>query len=167
MKFSLVPLTALLAAANAANYIPTAIADITTGTVALNQTVANWFGGPLGLLPIVAKNNELLDAIHDGTDKVTASDPLDFQGAIDVATSAVALQSDVKDTIDTIIRTKHKFDIYLIVSPIIKSNLKKQKAATADFSKALLSKIPADLQPVAEGLIGEINAQFDRGISAY
>lgn len=168
MQFKALALfAAALSAVQAAQNIPIVLQDVATETIAFNQTVANWWGGPLGLIPIIAKNEELLKTIKDGTGKTQASDPLTFDEALVVAQDTIDLSRDLKSTVDTLISQKPKFSIYLIVNPIIKDSLKKQKAATADLSAAIVDKVPDDLKDVANSLIGDINKQFDRGIAAF
>lgn len=168
MQFkSLALFAAAFSAVQAVQNIPTVLKDVSTETVAFNQTVANWWGGPLGLIPIIAKNNELLNTVKDGTKKAQASDPLDFNTALEVAQDTIDLSNVLKSTVDSLIRQKPKFSIYLIVNAIIKDSLQKQKAATADLSAAIVSKVPDDLKDVANSLIGDVNKQFDRGIAAF
>lgn len=164
MKLSLLFTAAV---AFAATQIPAAIDTITKDTVALNETVAHWNGLPLSLLGIVGKSNSLLNDIKKGTKTAKASDPLTFDEALNVATVTVDLATDVHQTLDTIVRSKPRFDVYLIVSPILKKVLKDQKAATVDFSNAVVSKVPADLQAVAKNLIQPIYDDFDKAIAAY
>lgn len=155
------------AVAFAATQIPAALDTITKDTVALNETVAHWNGLPLSLLGIVGKSNSLLNDIKKGTKTAQASDPLTFDEAISVATGTTDLATDVHQTLDTIVRTKHRFDFYLIVSPILKKVLKDQRAATVDFSNAVIAKVPENLQEVAKNLIQPIYDDFDKAIAAY
>lgn len=164
MKLSLLFTAAV---AFAATQIPAAIDTITKDTVALNETVAHWNGLPLSLLGIVGKSNSLLSDIKKGTKTAKASDPLTFDEALNVATVTVDLATDVHQTLDTIVRSKPRFDVYLIVSPILKKVLKDQKAATVDFSNAVVSKVPENLQAVAKNLIQPIYDDFDKAIAAY
>lgn len=155
------------ATAFAATAIPGAIQTIAKDTVTLNETVAEWRGLPLHLIPIIAKSTHLLDDIKKGTKTAKASDPLTTDEALGVAQDTVDLATTVHETIDTIIATKHKFDFYIIASPILKKMLKDQKAATVTFSNAVVAKVPEELQPIAKELIDPIYADFDRAIAAY
>ena len=164
MKLSLLFTAAV---AFAASQIPAALDSIAKDTVALNETVAHWNGLPLSLLGIVSKSSTLLNEIKKGTKTADASDPLTFDEALSVATGTTALATDVHQTLDTIVATKKKFDFYLIVSPILKKTLKDQRAATVDFSDAVIAKVPENLREVAKNLIQPIYDDFDKAIAAY
>ncbi|KAJ6789499.1 hypothetical protein PWT90_10712 [Aphanocladium album] len=165
MQFKLFTLAALAAVAVAD--IKGALQTINKATVQLNTTVTNYSGDLLGLVPVTTDSLCLLHDIKEGTKTAKASAPLDFDAALDIAGDTGVLANVVDDVINNLIRTKPKFDRLLIVTPIIKETIKTQRSATADLSKAILSKIPQELADIAKLLIDQIDAKFAEGVKAY
>ncbi|KAL7900250.1 hydrophobic surface binding protein A domain-containing protein [Trichoderma sp. SZMC 28014] len=170
MKFQLVSLLALLPSALAqtdANPILTALGTITSDTTSLNTTVANFDGDPLNLIKITIQSAQLLSDINKGTDTANNAANLTLDQTLAIATATLALATDVNQTITTIINTKPEFDKLLVVDPVILLNLKLEQDATRKFSAAVVSKVPAALQSVAQGLTQGIDDSFSEGIAVY
>lgn len=168
MQFKFAALAAIVATVSAsAADIKSALETIGAATVKLNGTVTDYNGGLLGLVPITTESLCLLNDIHEGTKTTKASQPLNFDEALDIAGATGTLANDVDDVIDNLIRTKPKFDRLLIVSPIIKETIKTQRSATADLSNAILAKIPKELADIAAILIKQIDDKFAQGVAAY
>jgi hypothetical protein len=146
--------------------IVASIDTISTDTLALNETVSSWKGGLLGTIPIIAKSTSLLENIKKGTKVASASANLTLIEAIQVAQATQALAADVNSTLETIISAENKFD-HLLLGPVILLNLKLEKDATQDFSSAVITKVPASLQPVATRLVEGIITGFDKAIETY
>ncbi|KAM0249521.1 hypothetical protein ACHAQJ_009027 [Trichoderma viride] len=164
--FTLLP--SILAAATAdPNPILTALGTITSDTVSLNTTVATFDGNPLTLLKITAQSAQLLAAINAGTKTANKAANLTLDQTLDVATATIALATDVNQTITSIINAKPKFDKLLVVDPVILLNLKLEQDATRDFSAAVVAKVPAALQSVAQGLTQGIDDSFSEGLAVY
>jgi hypothetical protein len=151
--------------------IKAAIESIDQKTVELGDTVEEFssgiIGGLIDLLPLTSKSNELLKEIEAATETAEASEPLTFEETLSIASSAGKLANDVEDTLNTVIAAKPKFDKYLIVSPILRGMLKKQRAATEEFSDAFTEKVPVELKPITEALTQQIDANFAKAIAAY
>lgn len=172
MQFKFLALAASLASVAFAAPAPPAtikssLETIGTATVKLNATVAGYSGDLLGLIPITTDSIALLINIKSGTKVANNSPQLDFDTALDIAGATGTLANDVTDIIATLIRTKPKFDKLLIVTPIIKETIVTQRAATAELSKAILAKIPAELAAIAAILIQQIDDTFAQGVAAY
>ncbi|KAM5519933.1 hypothetical protein FOXYSP1_18357 [Fusarium oxysporum f. sp. phaseoli] len=167
MRLSLLPLIALAGSAFASgDSISTAIDNISNATLALNKTVATWPQTLLGALPITTKSTLLLTEIHKGFVIARESEPLSLEETLQVAKATSELSADVELTINTIIAAKPNFD-RLQVSPVILLNLNLQRALSQDFSEAVISKVPKDLQGNAKVLVQGIDDSFARAISKY
>lgn len=171
MRFGLLPIAVLIASVAADGAaIVAALEKITSATIALNDTVASFPTGILGVVDTVkllADSVTLLQDINDGTTVAEASANLTLSETISVAESTIALVADVESTLTTIIAAKPKFDALLLVSPVILLNLKLEKDATDKFSAAVISKVPTDLQAYAEIIVAPVDTAFDAAITAY
>ncbi|KAL7924332.1 hydrophobic surface binding protein A domain-containing protein [Trichoderma austrokoningii] len=170
MKFQLVSLLGLIASTLAqtdANPILTALSTITSDTTSLNTTVATFNGDPLTLIKITVQSAQLLSDINKGTDTANQAANLTLDQTLAIATATLALATDVNQTITTIIDAKPAFDKLLVVDPVILLNLKLEQDATRKFSAAVVAKVPAALQAVAQGLTQGIDDSFAEGIAVY
>lgn len=163
-------LTTALLGASAALADGAAVADaistIQDSTLELANTVASWDGGILGALPIIIDATSLLGAIKDGT--ATAEDSATFSDveAATVGVATISLVTDVNSTLTTLIAAKPKFDKGLLTG-IVLLNLEAEKSAAADFSDAVVSKLPATFTTTGEQLAGQIAAAFDQAIDVF
>lgn len=133
---------------------------------ALGDTVTKWKGDFLGTLPIIQSSVSLLTDIHKGADDTENSSPLTLDEAFEVASATIDLSGTVNSTLQAVIDRKPDFD-KLLLGPIILGNLKLQKSATDKFAAAIVEKVPADAQPIAEDLIADIEAAFEAALDAY
>ncbi|KAH7379802.1 antigenic cell wall galactomannoprotein-like protein [Cadophora sp. MPI-SDFR-AT-0126] len=151
--------------------ISAAIDNIAAATEKLNETVAGFPNNPiLGLTDIgdlLVNSVGALKAINDGTKVAEASANLTTAEAIGLAGKIQTLASTVTTTLDTTKAAKSKFDKLLIVSPIVLLNLKQQRTATVEFGDAVISKVPVELQPIAQNLQAPILAALDAAIDYY
>ncbi|KAH7134097.1 antigenic cell wall galactomannoprotein-like protein [Dactylonectria macrodidyma] len=146
--------------------IVAAISTISATTTDLDDAVTSWSGGVLGTIPIVIKSTALLIDINNGTKTAEASAALSIAEALQVAQATIKLSDVVVDALDNIVAAKPKFD-KLLLSPVIWVNLQLQQKATKEFSAAVVEKVPAALQAVAETLVAGINTAFEEAIEAY
>ncbi|KAF5018391.1 hypothetical protein F66182_9620 [Fusarium sp. NRRL 66182] len=167
MRLSLLPLVALAGSALASgDTISAAIDNISNATLALNNTIAHWPKTLIGTLPIITRSTQLLAEIHKGTKVARSSAPLSFQETIQVAQATTELGKDVNITLETVIAAKSSFD-RLLLSPVILLNLEMQRDSSADFSEAVISKVPAELQENAKALVKGIDDSFAKAIAKY
>ncbi|GAB1319369.1 Antigenic cell wall galactomannoprotein [Madurella fahalii] len=143
-----------------------ALAEVNDATVQLGEKVGSWTGDILGTLPIVAESTSLLIKVKKGTKTAEESEALDFLQAIDVATATYGLVGSVNATMTNLINAKPKFD-KLLMSPIIFINLGLQRKATTEMSEAIISKVPVELQAIAQDLVAPIDASFELAIDAF
>ncbi|KAK1767514.1 putative antigenic cell wall protein [Phialemonium atrogriseum] len=146
--------------------IVAALGTIAADTADLNNTVLVWNGGLLGTLPIIATSTALLVNINKATSTAESSDELSVVEAVTVSLATQALIQDLDTTLTTMIAAKSKFDP-LFLSPVILVDLELDKVATDKLSKAIKSKLPADVASAADQLAAQIDAAFDEAINVY
>lgn len=144
-----------------------ALGLIQTQTADLGSAVANWRGDLLGALPITTKSAQLLSQLRTSTRTADASPPLSRDEALAVALATADLSQVVQATLGTIVDNKPRFDRLLILSPVVLLNLEMQRGATADFSDAVVRRVPDDFRAVAQGLIKPIDDAFAAAIDKY
>ncbi|KAK2589952.1 hypothetical protein QQS21_012374 [Conoideocrella luteorostrata] len=147
--------------------ITDAMATIKTKTADLGTTVANWKGDLLGALPITIKSAELLKQLKQSTKAAEKSAALTTEESLAVAGATGDLAKVVQSTLKTITDNKPRFDKLIILSPVVLLNLELQHDATEDFSSTVVSKVPAELRPIASGLIKPIDDAFNAAIEKY
>lgn len=143
-----------------------AISAIQNATSALSDTVGSWDGGLLGSLPIIVDSTSLLNTINKGTATAKQSANLSDVEGFTVGVDTIQLVTDVNSSLTTIIAAKSKFD-KILLTPVVLLNLELEKSASADFSDAVISKLPATLVSAGETLSEEIAASFDQAIGVY
>ncbi|KAH8811601.1 antigenic cell wall galactomannoprotein-like protein [Xylogone sp. PMI_703] len=143
-----------------------AIESITNKTIQLNSTVSSWRGDLLGALPITVQSTELLSAINSGTNTAQRSANFTTIEVITIAGVTQTLVTDVLSTLSTIQAAKTKFE-KLLLGPAILLNLVLEKEATDKFQAAVIAKVPAELQSVAEQLVAPVDPAFSSAITDY
>ncbi|KAL9115255.1 MAG: hypothetical protein Q9227_001049 [Pyrenula ochraceoflavens] len=146
--------------------ITAAITKIQSDTLQLNETVAGFNGNPLTVLQILAESTALLADINKAAFTAQSSANLSDTDALTLAGTVQALSGDVTSTLTTIVDKKPVFQRELL-APGILLNLVLEKDATDRFSSALVSKVPPELQTIAQGLTQPIDQAFDSAIAAY
>ncbi|QPH16071.1 hypothetical protein C2857_000617 [Epichloe festucae Fl1] len=144
-----------------------ALGLINTQTADLGSAVANWKGDLLGALPITTKSAQLLEQLRRSRRTADASRPLSTDEALAVAVATGDLSRVVQATLGTIVDNKPRFDKLLVLSPVVLLNLELQRGATADFSDAVVRKVPEGLKTIAQGLIKPIDDAFAAAIDKY
>ncbi|RFU32854.1 hypothetical protein B7463_g3526, partial [Scytalidium lignicola] len=143
-----------------------AIDSITNKTLQLNTTVSSWHGDLLGALPIVTQSTELLAVINSGTKTAQKSANFTVIEVITIAGVTETLVTDVLSALDTIQAAKPKFS-KLLLDPAILLNLVLEKEATDKFQAAVIAKVPAALQSIAEQLVAPVDPAFSSAITDY
>jgi hypothetical protein len=77
--------------------------------------------------------------------------------------------SDVHSVLQTLQKAKPKFDAlpFGIGSPLVLSILKTDKTDAAQFSSAVVAKVPTVLQSVAASIVAPIDKDFAAAIATY
>jgi hypothetical protein len=147
--------------------ITNAISSIQNATIDLADTVDKWPGDLLGSLPISGKSISLLVTINKATVVAHQSANLSDIEAFTVGLATITLASKVNTTLNTIIAAKPKFDRLLILDPITLFSLWAEKVASADFSNAVIEKLPDNLKTLGGQLASQIDASFTQAIDVY
>lgn len=171
MKFHLLTTLLLLPVSTRADpsSISTSLSKVQSSTAQLGASVASWDGNPLllpGKLPILAGGISLLAEVRKATRTAESSEPLDFDGAVQVAQATIELGKTVNSTLTAIIDAKPKFDKNLL-TPLILINLGLQKKATAELSDEIVKKVPAELQDTARELVKPVDEGFALAIHVF
>ncbi|GAB1212651.1 hypothetical protein ATERTT37_001796 [Aspergillus terreus] len=140
------------------------VAQINDQVLSLGSDIAAYTGGDTSA--IEATSTQLVALINEGTQITLAGDALTGLEAIDLVNPILALTSNVDTTISALIDKKS-----LVVAagsgPSVYAQLTAQLAAANGFAQALSSKVPAELEEVANELSAGIAASIQKGIDAY
>ncbi|OAA66949.1 Cell wall galactomannoprotein [Niveomyces insectorum RCEF 264] len=143
-----------------------ALNNVNTKTQSLEQTVQSWSGDLLGSLSIVAESASVLQAICAGRDAAQASAELTVDEALSIATAVETLATTVNATMTAIIDAHAKF-ADILEAPVVLLDLKAQKSASDAMSSAIVAKVPASLQAIAQSLVAPIDESFALAIDAF
>ncbi|KAK2606324.1 hypothetical protein QQS21_003255 [Conoideocrella luteorostrata] len=146
--------------------IPGILATITTDIRALNQSLTAFHGNDDALSGILGNSNKLKSDLNAGTTQARSTPPLVFKDSLALAGSTAGLARDSNETITTLISKKPDFD-KIGASSIVVSLVKDLQTSAKDFSDAVVEKLPGEIAPVGDQLVGLINDGFARGIKAY
>jgi hypothetical protein len=146
--------------------IMAAVAEIASDAAAVDTALSSWNGSPLETLPLLAKTAALVVSVDQATDVAKASAVLTEAEAFEVAISTGDMITGTLKTLDTITAARPKFD-HLLLRPVIYVGLKTQKVSITKLSDAVVEKLPALFQPVAEELINELMVKYDAVIDYY
>jgi hypothetical protein len=94
-----------------------------------------------------AKSGAILAALKDGTTKITATTPVTLTEAIQLASKSAELSKGANGVVDALIAKKAIFDKAKESGTVLKQ-LQDQLAATNDFAKALVAKLPTAVASV-------------------
>lgn len=167
---SVVPLAVVALAATVLADVKTisdSLKTINKDLTALDGAVRKFDGQIFSALPIIGASNKLEGSLKSGTATAKESTPLSSDDALVIADLVGGLAGNAKKTVDDLISQKPKFDKLFIVSPIVLSTTKKLRAATANFSEAVIEKVPSELNAVAKDLVKGIDDDFGRAVKAY
>lgn len=134
---------------------------------ALTSSLTGFSGDIFAAIPILGATLTLKSDIDKGTKIAKDSQPLTSDDTVGLADTVGTIITDATASIDAFIAVKPKFDKLYIVTPIAAGLVKDLKTATGALGDAIIAKVPANFKDVATQLVGQINAQFDRGIAAY
>ncbi|CCF47684.1 hypothetical protein CH063_15975 [Colletotrichum higginsianum] len=116
--------------------------------------------------PVLAAATDVKAVITKAGNDIQGAQPLQLTEALGLQQLAGDLQTSATGLIDTIISKKPNFD-KLGVSSVVLQNLQEQKSTTTSLGQALISKVPAIGQGIAQQAIDQISAVLDKGIQAY
>nr|XP_036575980.1 uncharacterized protein CTRU02_14117 [Colletotrichum truncatum]KAF6782636.1 hypothetical protein CTRU02_14117 [Colletotrichum truncatum] len=105
-------------------------------------------------------------AITKAQSDIEGAQALQLQEALGLQQLATDLTTAATTTVDDIIAKKPTFD-QLGVSQVVAQQLTAQKQASAGLGTAIVSKVPAIGQGIAQQSVDQITAALDKGIQAY
>ncbi|TLD30369.1 hypothetical protein PspLS_02665 [Pyricularia sp. CBS 133598] len=141
---------------NSLKTIETGLGKLTTAVKGLTTDAQT---GP----PILAASDDLAKTIKQATTDINASQELSLQDALTLQQSSGTLTTAVKDTIDALKGKKDTLD-QLGFTKIAVQTLQTQKTDSTALGKAIVSKIPAIGQSIAQQAVDQVTAQIDDGI---
>ncbi|KAK2598164.1 hypothetical protein QQS21_005715 [Conoideocrella luteorostrata] len=161
----------------AAVFAATALADLTSVNNALikinkdigslNTTINGWDGQLFSAIPILAQSWGLEGTIKSGTKTADSSGPLNFDETLVIADSTADVAISAHSILANMVATKPKFDKIIVGTPFALGILKNLRNETAALATSIISKVPAELQPIAKELVGGIDADFAAAVKTY
>jgi ribulose kinase len=123
--------------------ISTALTTFDTAVKGLTETT----NVATATVELNSKSAAILAALKDGTTKVSGTTPVTLTEAIQLASKSSELSKGANGVVDTLIAKKAIFEKAGQSATVLKQ-LQDQLAATNDFAKALVSKLPAAVASV-------------------
>ncbi|KAK2745076.1 hypothetical protein CKAH01_18293 [Colletotrichum kahawae] len=109
---------------------------------------------------------DVQSALTKAQTDIKGAQALQLQEALGLQQLATDLTSTATTTVDDLIAKKATFD-QLGISQVVAQQLTAQKQASAGLGQAIVSKVPAIGQGIAQQSIDQITAAIDKGIQAY
>ncbi|KAI9709527.1 MAG: hypothetical protein M1820_003287 [Bogoriella megaspora] len=146
--------------------IQNALNAINTAAGTLDTNVKAFDGSAGAVTTLESDSAAVLDAINTGNSEIAPTDPISDNDALAVAGTTNTLITTLNQTIDDLIAQRQAFDSAGVSSTVL-DQLQQQSIAADTFGATVVSKIPSDLQGIAQSLTAQITAAFQRGIAAY
>ncbi|EQB43668.1 hypothetical protein CGLO_17650 [Colletotrichum gloeosporioides Cg-14] len=155
--------------------LQTRIGDLQQKVANANDSVVPFKGGSLkglvGLLKVNEAVVELGRTIDLGTKTAENTDVLPANESTTIGTRFLALQPDINNLLTTLEGKRPQFDKagfkILDVRSLIRDDLKIQSDKATDLGGALTKILDRSLQPIAQGVIDQIQGNFTGAIDEY
>lgn len=121
---------------------------------------------PNSLTNILSAANNAQSTINSATTTVNAAQPLSLTDALTLQQSATGLTTSANQTVQALIQKKPVFD-QLGVSSVVGQQLVSQKTAADGLGSAIVAKVPAVGQGIAQQSVGQITSSLDQAIAVY
>ncbi|KAK1997040.1 hypothetical protein LX36DRAFT_90752 [Colletotrichum falcatum] len=108
-------------------------------------------------------SNKVQASLKQGTTQIQGAQELSIGDALTLQQSAGGLTGAVQTVVDDLVSKKPELD-KLQATSIAVDQLKQQKAVATDFSSAVVSKIPAIGQGIAQQSVDQVTNSLDGGI---
>ncbi|KAK1977336.1 hydrophobic surface binding protein A-domain-containing protein [Colletotrichum cereale] len=108
-------------------------------------------------------SNKVQAQLKQGTTQIQGAQELSIGDALTLQQSAGGLTGAVQTVVDDLVAKKPELD-KLQATSIAVDQLKQQKAVAGDFSTAVVSKIPAIGQGIAQQSVDQVTTSLDGGI---
>ncbi|KAK8042511.1 cell wall protein [Apiospora phragmitis] len=136
-----------------------ALGDLDTKVKAISGTDANTAA------PVLQASQKILMTMQSSTAKVSGAEALGVFDALSLQDTASSLVTSVNTTMKNLAAKKPQLDMLGVTSVAVKS-IQDQKTASKALGDAIVSKVPAVGQGIAQGSIDQINAALEGGIKA-
>ena len=140
--------------------VQTALEGLGTAVDAVNAQ------DPASATGILGASTKAQDAIKTATTQIQGSEALSLTDALSLQQTATGLTTAANTTVQSLIAKKPVFD-QLGVSSVVATQLTDQKTAAGALGDAVVSKIPAIGQSIAQQSLGQINTVLDSAIQTY
>ncbi|KAK2599139.1 hypothetical protein QQS21_005400 [Conoideocrella luteorostrata] len=147
--------------------INNALIKINKDIGSLDNTIKSWDGQLFSAIPILLQSWGLEGTIKDAAKTASASTPLNFDETLVIADSTADVAISAHTILANMVATKPKFDKIIVGSLFAHGILKNLRQETTTLATAIISKVPAELQPIAKELVGGIDADFAAAVQAY
>lgn len=172
MLYSTIVSFALLSATSAApvtkrdlQTIQTSIAAVGTSLTALDGSIKA-IQGPADAMKVLGMSQMVNQALTDATTKITATQPITLTDALTLQQSAQTLTTTAGTTVTDLIAKKAIIQ-QAGASAATLQNLMQQKTASDALAKAVVAKVPANVQSIAQQQTAMISTSLDKGIAAF
>ncbi|KAK1707379.1 hydrophobic surface binding protein A-domain-containing protein [Colletotrichum lupini] len=108
-------------------------------------------------------SNKVQTSLKQGTTQIQGAQELSLTDALTLQQSAGGLTTAVQTSVDDLVAKKPELD-KLGATSIAVDQLKQQKATAGDFSSAIVSKVPAIGQGIAQQSVDQVTQSLDGGI---
>ncbi|QDS72092.1 hypothetical protein FKW77_003369 [Venturia effusa] len=145
--------------------ITTSIQSVGTALTALDTSIKA-IKGPGDAMNVVGMSQMVNQALADATTKISATQPITLTDALSLQQSAQTLSTTATNTVTDLIAKK---DIIFQANagPLTLQNLQAQKTASDALAKAVVAKVPANVQSIAQQQTAMISTSLDKGIAAF
>jgi hypothetical protein len=144
----------------------TAIADITSGVELLNKEIKAWKGDVVGASQVLVKAQELLDVVKASTSKVSSKPAMALNDAVKIVKPANDLVKVITQVIDGLTARKSSLEKAELTS-VARDTLTNFAVEAKNLVAAIRRKIPENVKVVADSIAKQIDAEIQKGISAF
>ncbi|KAH8886760.1 hypothetical protein GQ53DRAFT_337004 [Thozetella sp. PMI_491] len=144
--------------------IQKAIGTVQTALGGLDTAIKGLSTDPNTAAPILTSSTGVQSAIKQATADISASQMLSLTDALSLQKTATGLTDTVKTVTGDLTGKKAILD-QLGVTSVAVQTLQQQKTDSAALGKAIVSKVPAIGQSIAQQSIDQINTAIDAGIT--
>lgn len=121
---------------------------------------------PSTLQGVLTASTNAQNSIQSATTSISGTTALSLTDALTLQQSATGLSTSVNTTVNALIAKKAVFD-QVGASSVVGQQLQAQKTGAASLGTAIVSKVPAIGQTIAQQSIGQINTALDKAIAVY
>ncbi|KAK2067289.1 hypothetical protein P8C59_001045 [Phyllachora maydis] len=146
--------------------LQTAITNIASSLGALDKAIKGITADVSSTQPVLEAATAAQKVLSSAATNISASQPLSLSDALSLQTAGKDLTTAVNTTIGDLVAKKPVFD-QMGVSSIVLTQLQAQKNASAALTAAIVSKIPAIGQGIANQTISQSTAVIDQAIAAF